>query len=228
MRSSPDADGACASISWNAAYDGATSMRASASGVNSARCSAGVKEPSHAAWRSTGAKSMPFMNVLSLKSRLRSSSETGRRSMAGRRSRCRTQRGTTSKAPAGKMARGEAGDRARVDPTREEDAERHVAHEVLPHREIEHGTKILHRVGVADRAVPVEVDVPVRLDFDAAVAIREPVAGRELLDRPEDRMRCRDVLVSEVAGQRREVERAADRRVLDERLELGGEDDLVG
>src|SRR5436190_15921835 len=65
MRSSPDADGACASISWNAAYDGAISMRASASGVNSASCSAGVKEPSHAAWRSTGPKSMPAMKRLS-------------------------------------------------------------------------------------------------------------------------------------------------------------------
>ena len=99
----------------------------------------------------------------------------------------------------GKVTRGERRDRARVDPPREEDAQRHVAHEVLPHREVEHGTQRLHRVGLAHRAVALEADVPVRLDLHAAVRIREPVAGRELADPTEDRVRCRDVLVGEVA-----------------------------
>ena len=70
---------------------------------------------------------------------------------------------------------------------------------MLPHREIEHGAERLHRVGVADRALPLEMDVPVRLDLDAAVGVGQPVAGRELLDPTDDRMRCRDVLVREIA-----------------------------
>src|SRR2546422_11501359 len=119
-------------------------------------------------------------------------------------------------APA-EMPRGERGDRARVDPPREEDPERDVAHEVLPHREIEHGAERLHGLDLTDRLRPAEVDVPVRLDLDPALGIREPVAGRELLDRSEDRMRRRDVLVGEIAGQRGEVERPVDRRVPEER-----------
>src|SRR5207249_6200345 len=89
---------------------------------------------------------------------------------------------------AGEVARGEGGDRARVDSPREEHAERHVAHEVLPHREIEERAKGLHGVGFAERVAAVEMHVPVRLDLDAAVGIREPVAGRELTDRTEYRM----------------------------------------
>src|SRR3989442_396381 len=75
------------------------------------------------------------------------------------------------------MPRGERGDRARVDAPREEDPERDVAHEVLPHREIEHGAERLHGLDLTDRLRLAEVNVPVRLDLDPALGLREPVAG---------------------------------------------------
>ena len=99
---------------------------------------------------------------------------------------------------AGEVPRGERGDRARVDATRQEHAERYVTHEVLLHRAVQRGAERLHSLGFVDPRAPLEVDVPVRLELDAAVGIREPVAGRELSDRAEDRMGCRDVLVGEV------------------------------
>src|SRR3989442_13605981 len=90
---------------------------------------------------------------------------------------------------AGEVVRSEGGDRARVDPPREEHAERHVAHEVLPHREIEERAKGLHGVGLAERVDAAEMHVPVRIGLDSAIGISEPVAGRELTDRPEYRKR---------------------------------------
>src|SRR2546425_359610 len=177
MRSSPDADGACASISWNAAYDGAISMRESASGVNSASCSAGVKErsvaerlveelgkPRHEVERYARAQDLFVMvGVERARDAARVSGlveggvfETDRKGLEA----------------AGEVARGEGGDRARVDSPREEHAERHVAHEVLPHREIESPAECLHRVGLADRVVAAEVAVPVRPALDLARGVR--------------------------------------------------------
>src|SRR5438445_2451880 len=97
-------------------------------------------------------------------------------------------------APA-EMPRGVRGDRARVDPPREEDPERDVAHEVLPHREIEHGAERLHGLDLTDRLRLAEVNVPVRLDLDPALGIRVSVVGRELCDSLEYRMRSWDVRV---------------------------------
>ena len=59
-----------------------------------------------------------------------------------------------------------------------------------------------------------------------SVYVSQWPAGSLRIERKIDARR-RDVLVGEVARERREVERAIDRRVLDEGLELGGEDDLV-
>src|SRR5947208_16035015 len=89
-------------------------------------------------------------------------------------------------APA-EVPRGERGDSARVDPPREEDPERDVAHEVLPHREIEHGAERLYGLDLTARPRLAEVNVPVRFALDPALGIREPVAGREPLDLLEDR-----------------------------------------
>ena len=120
---------------------------------------------------------------------------------------------------------GEGRDRARVDPAGEKDAQRHVADQVLAHGEVENAAEPLDRFRGVDRAVGTEGDRPVRLHLEAPVGVRQPVSGGKLPDRSEDRRRRRNVLVGEVARQSGEVEGPIDRRVLDEGLELGGEDE---
>ena len=130
--------------------------------------------------------------------------------------------------PARGVAGSERRHRARVDPTRQEDAERHVAHEVLSDRRVERRAQRCDRLGLTDGPGAAELDVPVRLDLQAPVGVTEPVAGGQLPHRAQDRVRRGHVLVRQVARERGEVEAPVDPGVLDQGPELRREDELVG
>ena len=94
------------------------------------------------------------------------------------------------------MPRHQRGDRAAVDAAGQEHAERHVAHQPQPDRLLEQRAEPLDDVVGAARAVDVRLrrrrDVPVPPDAaTCAVLEHEQVAGQQLVDAAEQRLRRR-------------------------------------
>jgi hypothetical protein len=129
--------------------------------------------------------------------------------------------------PSRRVAARDGGHGRRIDAAREEHAERDVGEEMLAHRKVQRRRELRHRGDFLGRPAAVP-DVPPRLELRLARRVHEPVPGRQLAHGAQDRLRRRHPLVGEIRGQRVGIELARDRRVDEHRLQLGGEDDLIG
>ena len=112
---------------------------------------------------------------------------------------------------------------ARVDPARQERAERDVGHEPHAHRFRQERAQPLAVVLLAPGALGLDRERPIALD-PAAVRFAHQIVRRwELLHALQDRARRRDVLEREVVGDRARIDLARHSGVEGERLELGRE-----
>ena len=117
----------------------------------------------------------------------------------------------------------EGDDGARVDAAAEEGSQRHVAHEAEPDGLAQALLELVDDLTVRSSVRAVEVEVPVRLDRRSSLLPDEPVARRELADPREDGVGGGHVLEREVVLEGRPVELSRTGRVLEERLQLGAE-----
>ena len=72
------------------------------------------------------------------------------------------------------------------------------------------------------------VHIPVGLHPHPSLGVGEPVAGGQLANVAEDGARRRHILMGQIAREARQVESATHGRMLEEGLQLRGEDELVG
>ena len=131
-------------------------------------------------------------------------------------------------AEAGHVPPREHRDGRRIEPAGKEDAQRHVREQVLAYGEVEHGAQPRRGLHLHRRLAVVIAHVPPALDTRLAARVGQPVARRQLAHALHDRARRRHPIVGEIGGHRLHVELARDARMLEHRLQLGGEDEAVG
>src|SRR5262249_5871257 len=115
-------------------------------------------------------------------------------------------------------------DRARIDAAGEEHSERHISHQVRLDAFVEEFAESLDVLRFIQPLFRLrEVNIPVALDLDLAVAPDQRVAGRQSLDTVKERLFARGVTVRRVIGERVVIQLRPDRARLDERLDLRSE-----
>ncbi len=123
------------------------------------------------------------------------------------------------------LSRGRRGDRRRVDASAEKAAERHIARHAEPDGLVEPPRNLLAPGHGIDGGVGGGGDVPVLSDRDLVMGNGQRVAGRQLGHATDHRVGSRHEVVGEIAGDRVRIELAADRRVGQHGVQLGGEHD---
>ncbi len=121
------------------------------------------------------------------------------------------------------VLRHQADDGARVDPAREEAADRHVAHHLHAHRVVEARADALGPLGFGDAVVDRVGDAPVALRAHLARFGDEHRRGRKLLDAAEDRLRRRHVAEAHVRIERVRIQLGAEAGQREDRLRLARE-----
>ena len=123
-----------------------------------------------------------------------------------------------------RVARGEGDDGARIRAPAQEGPEGNIADQVLAHGFVQQVPQLLHDRGLPEAVVGLELQVPVRPDLRRPIGPgQEDVAGRELAYAGHDAFRLRGRQEAKQVVDGSPVELALDVRKLQERLELGSE-----